>query len=745
MSVGRAKRGLQACAAAAMVLVARPASAGGLDGLRDVAKQASARGDDATAVTNLRRARQSVLAEGEDDALKAELERAETKWLATLTTAATSKPLDERLPVLLGLKDEALRIKNGAAAAEIEKAIERTALSIWTRDASPDDARTLTLASKLRASATSAALEAAIRTREASVDARIRGFSVRGDDGDYVRNRLRYAFGLVAEMAKDPHPVDLGLVVAPSSSATAEPLADVRRVLAARRGRSKVDVDLEPIRSSTSVANRSVPKTLSYTETYLVREDERVVKHAKRMVQVGTRSPVCSPTYYSTGTTMHTRRDGSRYAETSFGQGTPNCVGGGEPILAEEEYETVDFVPRTRSATRTLRESVTATVRTTVLSYAVKATFEVAGYRSEVAFQDRVEVVEESYAGTRSGEKSSFSSDVDKQLASAAVQKIAIELEKLAIQTARAARIQELRLTLDTPLSEVDRDHTLAELASLEVVPSKEVLARLRETTTLPEPPIVRALVGQRIDRAGPVAARPGTELFTLPAPDPEAEKEAFVSEEREYVRRSDYGKSGGVFLGAGSVQFPGGPAFPYASLTVALNATPAFLLFRSFTAGAFLETSLGLGKAIPLNGVMGVNAGVRLGPLTVSALGLGGGDAVIINRDDLVSPNEPDVSGAPLLGYGARLSLKTEPVNVVATARRHHRFLAGPKIGYVAELRLGHGVGYLSARYDTYREIFDADASRVPWSFTGAIGIFLDFADTQVGDLGVRPSGAKK
>lgn len=153
---------------------------------------------------------------------------------------------------------------------------------------------------------------------------------------------------------------------------------------------------------------------------------------------------------------------------------------------------------------------------------------------------------------------------------------------------------------------------------------------------------------------------------------------------------------------------------------------------------------SLGLGKAIPLSGVLGVNAGVRLGPLTVSALGLGGGDAVIINRDDLVSPNEPDVSGAPLLGYGARLSLKTEPVNVVATARRHHRFLAGPKIGYVAELRLGHGIGYLSARYDTYREIFDADASRVPWSFTGAIGIFLDFADTKVGDLDVRPSGAK-
>ena len=741
MSLGRAKRGLRVCTVAAMVLLARSASAGGLDGLRDAAKQASARGDDAAAVANLRRARQSVLAEGEDDALKAELERSETKWLATLTTAATSKPLDERLPILLGLKDEALRIQNGAAVAEIGKEIERTALSIWARDASPDDARTLTLASKLRASATSApALEAAIRAREASVDAKIRGFSVRGDDGDYVRNRLRYAFGLVDDVAKDPHPVDLGLVVAPSSRSVTEPLADVRGVLAARRGRSKVDVDLAPIRSTTSVANRSVPKTLGYTETYVVHEDERVVKRAKRMVQVGTRSPVCNPTYYSTGTTTHTRRDGSRYAETTFAQGTPNCVGGGEPVLVEEEYETVDFVPRTRTATRTLQERVTATVRTTVLSYSVKATFEVAGYRSEVAFQDRVELVEESYAGTRSAEKSSFSSDVDKQLASAAVKKIAIEVEKLAIQTSRAARIQELRLTLDTPLSEVDRDHTLAELASLEVVPSKEVLARLREATTLPEPPIVRALVGQRIDRAGPVPALPRSALFTLPPPDAEAEKEAFVSEEREYVRRSDYGGSGGVFLGAGAVQFPSGPAFPYASLTVALNATPSFLLFRSFTAGAFLETSLGLGKAIPLSGVAGINAGVRLGPLTVSALGLGGGDAVIINRDDLVSPNEPDVSGAPLLGYGARLSLKTEAVNVVATARRHHRFLAGPKIGYVGELRVGHGVGYLSARYDTYREIFDGDASRVPWSFTGAIGIFLDFADTKVGDLGVRP-----
>ena len=102
-----------------LVLEVTPASAAGVDSLRETAKQALAQNNPAQAVADLRRARVSILAESKDDTLRAELSRSETVWLAELLRLEMQRAAPERVPHLLALRAEATRIENseGARAA----------------------------------------------------------------------------------------------------------------------------------------------------------------------------------------------------------------------------------------------------------------------------------------------------------------------------------------------------------------------------------------------------------------------------------------------------------------------------------------------------------------------------------------------------------------------------------------------------------------------------------------------------
>lgn len=732
------RRALSLILASSLLTASTAALADGLDPLRAGARSAAEKQDYALAVANLRRARQSVLAANSEAAIRGELSRAELGWLRALITRTKSSEPSTRLAQLLAIRAEARRIENEDAEAEADRGLDECALEMWRRGADDDDAQTLDLGRRLQGSlARGSAVDALVKARERSVEEKLSRFDVRSVDGDYVRDRLRYFYGLRASEPADPRPVPLGLTVEawPNEAGAVQTLSvALRGALASKNGSAVVRVKMQRVTGKLRREAGVVTKRFPFTETYSVPRSERIVNTRMETRTRTVPTKTCSPTY--TTTTRTPTKDG--YIQ-HYMQDGENCWNSTSSVDEQVEVETVTYREHTDVATRSVVETVEARTRTSELEYAATGTLRVSGTEVEISLRDRVSKEEEAYTSIHGG-SASFSADIETTLQTDAAARAASRIVGLAQRAVRSARVDVIASELLALPAVVQRDALLAELSVLEAAPSPEVVARIQSLSTLPTRAIETALRGGRASST-PRFEASAPAFLALPSPDKDAEREAFVDEDREYIRRQVQQYSGGLHLGAGSIQQQGGPPFPYASLNVNVNATPAFLLYRTFVASGFVDGSLGLGKAIPVALVVGATAGVRVGPLSLVALGVGGGDTVFINReDDATSPNEPEVRIAPLLGYGARASLKTEAVNIVLSARRNHRFVQVPPDSAMGEARIGHSVFYLTGRYETFRDIFaGAPVDPIPWSFTGTIGLQYDFGDTEAGTLTKR------
>lgn len=636
------------------------------------------------------------------------------------------------------IRAEARRIENKDAEAEAERAIDECALELWKSGATNNDAQTLDLGRRLQGSlARTSPVDALVKARERSVEEKLSRFDVRGIDGDYVRDRLRYFYGLRASEPADPRPVPLGLAVEgwPNDTGTMQTLSvALRGALASKQGSSVVRVDLQRITGNLRQKSGVVAKRFPYTETYTVPRTERVVATRTETRRRAVPTETCFAKYTTT-----TRTPTDRGYIQHYMQDGENCSKSTSYVDENVEVETVTYREHTDVATRRVVETVEAKTRKSELEYTTTGTLRVDGADIAISLRDHVSKDEEAYTSTHGG-SASFSADVGSALQKMAAERAASTVFGLAIRAVRSARADAISKELLALPAVEQRDALLAELAVLEAAPNPQVVARVQTLSTIPRDAIEIALGGGRASSTPRFEPSEPT-FLSLPAADKDAERDAFVDEDREYIRRQVKQYSGGLHVGAGSIQRQGGPAFPYASLNINVNATPAFLLYRTLTASGFIDGNFGLGKAIPVALVGGATAGVRGGPLSLVVLGVAGGDAIFINRqDDPESPNEPEVRAAPLLGYGVRLSLKTEPVNMVLTARRNHRFVQGPPDSALAEARIGRGVFYVSGRYETFRDIFAKHpGGPIPWSFAGSIGVHYDFGDTEAGTLTKR------
>jgi hypothetical protein len=727
------------------VFLTKPAFADGLDALSEAAKVASEKGNHAGAVASLRRARDSVLAEGNEEGLVRDLRAAETRWLTGLAERAEKLPLSERPPILLALLREAERVKSTDGKAAIKAAIDRTATQLWARDAGVDDAEAMALVQRLRNSfsngeATLTEFEKRVSLREEAIRKLLRDANLPGAQGEYLKQRLAYALYLAKTPASDPFPITPSVQI--TSIPSDEFGSSVKKLLEDGFGTTGTKMSFATLKSTPATTTARSSRSFMYQEPYTYTVEERVVRYETVTEQVGTTSPTCFPTYASGGF-YPSERDGQRVVVRSMYQTGQNCYGGGQGIYAERQVATVDYVPKERKSTRPAVETVNVETRSLVYSYEAEATIAIPGKEFVIKFQGSVKDSEESFNAPLSKNAKSFDPKFESRLrerAAAAVREQILHLVKGAIRDNKA---EEIRAKLPTS-TDAERPAMLTELALLEVVPQEDTVAHVTGTTKQSRVLLAAALADKRmkVEPSFLAASQDQTKIWLqLPPVDPDAEREAFVDEEREYYRRNGPGTSGSVYLGAGSTQLPGGPSFPYFNLHVGINTTPSWLMYRAFTGSAFIEVNGGLGYIFPVNGVAGVSLGARLGPFVLSGVGVGGADVVYVNRDEDVakSPNEPEVMPAPLLGYGARLQFKTDTIRAQLAVRKHHRFLQGPKQGYVGDLRIGYGGFYVGARYETYREIFSSNPEVQPWSFIGSIGLQYDLNQTSVGELGVR------
>jgi hypothetical protein len=734
----RSRRSLRAFISLTVFLTSSIAFAGGLDALQDAANEALKRGDAAQAVANLRRARQSILAEGNEDAILTLLHSAETRWLEGRVLSADKLPLDERPSALLSIDGEVDRIHNDDGKRAVKAALARTGIALWQRDAGVDDASAMAVATKLRNSFGKLPdLEQKLGERDALLRKQLAQANLPGSAGEFIRRRLLYALYLSSAAPLDPNPITTLIKVQSISNETPAFASALRKALESEIGSTAVEISFSKLEGKRTSKDETSRRSFSYEEPYTYMVEERVVRRETRSVQVGTSAPSCFPTY-SSGSSGPTTVNGQQGWGTSYYQTGQNCYGGGQGIYEDREVETIDYVPKERKGTRTVYETVSVTKRTATYGSSVSAVIRVPGREINVTFDSTVEASDEAFSAPLSKHFAIFQDTNEANLVKEAAIKARNELQRFAKAAIRGVKADERRAALPAA-SEAEKAGILTELAVLESgVSSADVVDYLKATTKQSAATLALALNDKRIAIAPSYLTNP--DWIVLPKPDADAERDAFVGEEREYFSRNGPGTSGSLYFGVGSTQFPGGPAFPYFSIQLGINKTPAFLLYRAFTGSGFLEVNGGFGHIFPVSGVVGLSLGARLGPVTLSGIGVGGGDVVFVNRaGDPESPNEPEVLPAPLLGYGARLQFKSDTIRFQAAVRKHHRFLQGPDRSYVGDFRVGYSAFYLGARYETYRDIFSGSTERQPWSFIGAIGVQADLNDTEVGELNVR------
>ncbi len=726
-----------------LLFVSSEAAARGVDGLRESAKAALTRGEPAQAVADLRRARASTLAVERESELRAELEIGERAWIASLVETARALAPEVRIPRLLAFRREAKRIGSTGGLALVETALDDALRAVWdARDRGQSDEAALRLLSRLTATAARpSSLDAIQNAYERSVREKIARFVLAGADGSYVRDRLGFFYGLREQAPADPHPASW--TVKPSVWRTGSCGAALDAVRSAFEGRTGTPVELRVDKAECTTDEKFGSKTtvVRWSQQVAVPRRERVVTRKREIERVPVTNQTCSPTYTKTTSQPNPTGPGTIQNYMQSGQ---NCITTFGYEEKEVEVETVDYREHTDMETREMSAGIPTRTRHVTFAYRLAARVLVDANIYELTLDDKVELDDVEYTNPH-GASVSFAPDARAILAARFSERSRTTLEGLILRSVRRSRVTELEASLEKETVREGRDAILAEICVLQSSAPPELVERVADRTGLPAPTIALGLAGGRRKFDVPYTdlGGEGTAAWALPKATPAAEREAFEDEDRQVIKERGLEVSGGLAIGAGGLARGGGPVFPYAALALRVTYVPAALLYRTVLGGLIFEAAGGIGHVLPVRGNAGLTGGIHAGPLTLLAEGVGGADGAFVNRDEGVAegPNEPDVSFSPLLGYGARATLRFDPINIVAVARRNHRFVGALDLANVVEGALAYQVFLVGGRYETFSDVFTStQPARAPWALTFTLGIAFDVYGAAAGEMTGRP-----
>lgn len=484
----------------ALLLLSREARAAGVDGLRDSARDALRRGDPAQAVADLRRARASILASERERELREELVEAERVWFAALAKTSTSLAIEPRIRELLAIRREAGRVGSAAGLAAVESALEASLVAVWeARDPGLDDAANLRLLARLTETlGRPSALDPIAASYKAAVRGKVDAFSLRGVDGEYVRERLAYYYRLRESAPADPHPAAWSM--RPGSWQTGScgaPLDGVRQAFEKRPG-VPVEVAIDTARCTVTESLGAGTEVVRWEETVLVPKTERVIKRSKVIERTPTEYRQCFATY--TTTTGGPRTDGRPGYVQNYMKSGENCVSTSSYREDEVEVESVEYKSHTETETRQRSAELTTRTRRTTLAYAIAARVRIEADEHAIALDDKVEYDEVEYANPQ-GAGATFAPSVRSVLDPRFAAQSRAALEELILRNVRRSRVTELRAALEAePERSERREAMLAEIAALEAAGPRELVQRISSQTRLPAPAITAALLGGRRD-----------------------------------------------------------------------------------------------------------------------------------------------------------------------------------------------------------------------------------------------------
>lgn len=647
------------------VLLASTAAA---DPLVEHAARATAAGDHAQAVADLRRSMLSILTAPDDASVRGELDRAHAAWLGAVYARHAAAAPTARLAALRILLEEARRVGSQSGIAALTALRDALVTELLPTAKTGPLATRLVTARRLQQTAGSGtALDELVAALGGEVDARVGLFTGSDADTTYLRERLRWHHGTTGAPAH-PRPISARWTIELAPSSCDDVMGQLQRGLTARGGADEIRARMSVTECAATEEQRTRTQPMTYFVQERVPRTLRSWRTVKETQQVPVSKNVCNNVQRSAPITTGGGIVVDRYEWSSRQCTTVTTYESEEverQVLDESIVEEMQSVPRT--------ESVTVTTRTSRLQLRVVIAATAGGRTSELATSLVAVHEDEQYSG-RAGSRSF--GDARTALRTDLVGQLETQLADFARLTIQSARLATLRTSLETTVG-TERAGILRALAVEEGAARDELVAMIAAATELPPPAIAAALAGTAMEAVFSFPD-PGVDL-TLPAPDASAVRSVELDEERALFPGGT--RSAHLAFGLGRVSAMTSSGYG-ATVTLRFGRSPRALLFRVPRASVFgegmLHVSSGADGLALVGGVgtIGVTAGVKVGPLVVEGLGIGGFDGLHQFTDEGVmrAAGDPGIPFALYLGYGAALRLGSEHRALALEVRREHR-----------------------------------------------------------------------